>query len=73
MGNWENPPLPSDIKPPSNQGNYLSILIFSVKPFETCIMGANDDLDGKTTLDYRTKMSKTNHSVIVRLLNGGKA
>ena len=55
------------------QGKYLSIFIFLKKKIETCIMGANDDLDGKTTHDCRTKMSKTNHSVIVRLLNGGKA
>ena len=46
------------------------MLIFLVKPFETCIMGANDDLDGKTThLNWflhtnnkGTKMSQTSHS-----------
>ena len=40
------------------------------KHFETCIIGANDDLDGKTTHSYwflhtnnkGTKMSKTSHS-----------
>ena len=50
--------------------SYLLILIFSVKPFETCIMGANDDLDGKTThLNWflhtnnkGTKMSQTSYS-----------
>ena len=34
------------------QDNYPSIFIFLAKLFETCIMGANDDLDGKTTHFY---------------------
>ena len=44
-------------------------------------MGVNDDTDGKTTHlncfghrnDNWTKRPKTSRSVIVRLLNGGKA
>ena len=55
------------------------IFIFLAKLFETCIMGANDDLDGKTTHFYSfldtndigTKMSKTSHSArTTRILDG---